>query len=109
DEVMEDLKNSTEKGEWTSQSTQDAEESGLTLFVYGDSIDDIEPAIDDLTDEVEQDDTFTNVDSSLSESYDQYTLKADKKKMSEYGLDAAQVSEALNHIGEEDSLTTITK
>lgn len=109
DEVMEDLKNSTEKGEWTSQSTQDTEESGLTLFVYGDSIDDIEPVIDDLTDEVEQDDTFTNVDSSLSESYDQYTLKADKKKMSEYGLDAAQVSEELNHVGEEDSLTTITK
>src|SRR5699024_6255372 len=107
--VMDNLKESTEKGEWTSQSTQDTQESELTLFVYGDSIDDIEPIIDDLTHKVENDDTFTNVDSSLSESYDQYTLKVDKKKISEYGLDAAQVSEKLNQIGEENSLTTITK
>src|SRR5699024_6645561 len=40
--VMDNLKESTEKGEWTSQSTQDTQESELTLFVYGDSIDDIE-------------------------------------------------------------------
>lgn len=110
DKVLAHLQKQTNKGEWGSQDMGAAPDSGrLTMYVYGDTLDDVQPAVGKLTDRIKKEDTFSNVDTSLSESYDQYTLLADQKKMRQYGLSAAQVGSALQQTGEQDVLTTVQK
>lgn len=110
DKVIDHLDQETSKGEWGSQDMGAAADSNsLTMFVYGDTLDDVQPVANKLTDEIKKDSDFTNVDSSLSESYDQYTLVANQKKMTQYGLSAAQVGSALGQTGKQSALTTVKK
>ncbi|TLS35064.1 efflux RND transporter permease subunit [Pseudalkalibacillus caeni] len=108
--VLEDLKGLADKGEW---GYQDMSASGgsnsITLFAYGKDMDQLEPIVSEITDMVENDDTFTNVDSSISEAYDQYTLVANQEELSKLGLTAGQIGMELSKVGQRPVLTTIQK
>lgn len=109
-QVIEDLKGMTGKGEWGTQSMGSTGSSNtLELLVYGENREDVEAVVGDLAQKMKGNDSLTNVDSSLSESYDQYTLMANQETLSQYGLTAAQLGMQLSGIGEQSVLTTIQK
>ncbi|MBO9131217.1 efflux RND transporter permease subunit [Bacillus sp. 165] len=106
--VLKDLDKMSSQGEWGYQDVSGAGSSNATtLYVYGDSIEEIQPIVSDVMDILKKDDAFTNIDSSISESYDQYTLVADQEKLSKLGLTAGQVGMALINTGQPQAITTI--
>ncbi|WP_142825988.1 efflux RND transporter permease subunit [Planococcus soli] len=108
EKLIEDLNSSTESGEWASMDFAATGGSGLEMFVYGDSVEDIQSAIDQIQPLMEDNDGLENTESSLTEAYDQFTLVANQQSLSENGLTAAQIGMALSGVGEAPVLTTVT-
>lgn len=106
--LIEDLNNSTESGEWASMDFAATGGSGLEMFVYGDNVEDIQSAIDQIQPLMEDNNGLENTESSLTEAYDQFTLVANQQSLSENGLTAAQIGMALSGVGEAPVLTTVT-
>lgn len=106
--LIEDLNNSTESGEWASMDFAAMGASGLEMFVYGDNVEDIQTAIDEIQPFMEDHDGLENTESSLTEAYDQFTLVASQESLSESGLTAAQIGMALSGTGEAPVLTSVT-
>ncbi len=108
--VLEDLKQLSEKGEW---GYQDISASGgsnqITLVVNEDNMEDLGPVVKDVTSVLEKEDNLSNISSSISESYDQYTIVANDEKLSEFGLTAGQIGMELRNTGEAPVLTTVEK
>ncbi|WJE15509.1 efflux RND transporter permease subunit [Halobacillus sp. ACCC02827] len=106
--VIKELNANSDQGEWVSQDfSGTGSSSNLELRVYGENIDEIKPVVTELEDLLSQEDNLRNVDSSLSESYDEYTLVVDHDKLSELGVTAAQVGMELSQNREEPVLTTV--
>ncbi|MGD6844236.1 efflux RND transporter permease subunit [Bacillus infantis] len=108
EDVIEELKGTADKGEWASQDFSGmGASSALSMQVYGDSMDDIEPVISELEGIFKDNDSLTNVKTSISDTYDEYTLVADQEKLSSLGLSAAQIGMGLSNTGQRQVLTTI--
>lgn len=105
--VINVLNENTATGEWKSMDFGGMGGSGLQLFVYGDNKEDIQQAVDQILPILEGNKDLEKVESSISEAYDQYTLVANQKKLSQYGLTAAQVGMTLRGAGQPPSLTTV--
>lgn len=105
--LIEELNENTEAGEWSSLDFAAMGATGLELFVYGDNIEDIQSAIDQIQPIMEEHDELENTESSLTEAYDQFTLVANQQALSEKGLTAAQIGMALSNVGEAPILTTV--
>ncbi|MDC3424050.1 efflux RND transporter permease subunit [Aquibacillus sp. 3ASR75-11] len=105
--VIDQLNKDTDKGEWGTLDFTSTGGSGLELFVYGDSTEEIQAAVDKILPIMEGKEDLDNIESSLSDSYDQYTLVANQEKLSKYGLTAAQIGMNLRGTGEAPVLTTI--
>ncbi|WP_141603847.1 efflux RND transporter permease subunit [Terrilactibacillus laevilacticus] len=110
DKTMKDLAKISNKGKW-GQEDMGGGTSGsnntLTLYVYGDSMEQIKPIVEQVESKMKQQKDLTNIDSSLSEAYNQFNLVVDKDKLSQLGLTAGQVAVALANTGESQALTTI--
>ena len=108
--VLEDLKQLSEKGEW---GYQDISASGgsnqITLVVNEENMADLGPVVEDVTAVLEKEDDLSNISSSISESYDQFTIVANAEKLSEFGLTAGQIGMELRNTGEAPVLTTVEK
>lgn len=104
--VINALNEDTENGEWKSMDFASMG-SGLELYVYGDNLEDIQTASDQVLPILEDNSDLEKAESSMSEAYDQYTLVADQEKLSQYGLTAAQVGMSLSNAGEAPVLTTV--
>lgn len=96
----------TVMGEWKSMDFAGMG-SGLELYVYGDNVKDIEHATDQVLPIMEDNKDLEKAESSMSEAYVQYSLVANQKKLSQYGLTAAQVGMHLNDGGDAPVLTTV--
>ena len=105
--LIEELNAQTEAGEWNTMNFAAMGASGFELFVYGDKIEDIQTAIDDIQPLLENHDGLENTESSLSEAYDEFTLVADQEILAQNGLTAAQIGMALRSAGEAPVLTTV--
>lgn len=105
--LIDELNGSTKTGEWASLDFAATGATGLELFVYGDTLEDIQSAIDQIQPVMEDNDGLENTESSLTDAYDQYTLVANQQRLSERGLTAAQIGMALSSIGEAPVLTTV--
>ncbi|RLQ86620.1 efflux RND transporter permease subunit [Planomicrobium sp. Y74] len=105
--LIEDLNASTEAGEWASMDFAAMGASGFELFIYGDNLEDIQTAIDQIQPIMEDHEGLENTESSLTEAYDQFTLVANQQALSENGLTAAQIGMALSDVGEAPVLTTV--
>lgn len=79
------------------------------MYVYGNSLEDIEPVVEDIQEIMKNNDSLKNVESSMSETYDEYTFVANQEELSKHGLTAAQIGMALNPTRERPILTTVEK
>ncbi len=97
------------KGHWDTMDMGAAMAggSGLSLEVYGDSMDEIAPVVEQIKQLTEANPDFTKVKTSISEAYDQYTFVADQAKLSSLGLTAGQIAMALSPRREQPALTNI--
>jgi hydrophobic/amphiphilic exporter-1 (mainly G- bacteria), HAE1 family len=110
EDTIKDLQASVEKGEWKSQDfSSSGSSNGMTVQVYGENIEDIKPVINDVQKIMEEESTLKNVNSSLSRSYEEYTLVADQAKLSKLGLTASQIGMNLSQQHTRPVLTTIQK
>lgn len=97
------------KGHWDTMDMGAAMAggSGLSLEVYGDSMDEIAPVVEEIRQLTEANPDFAKVKTSISEAYDQYTFVADQAKLSSLGLTAGQIAMALSPRREQPALTSI--
>ncbi|CAG9612878.1 Swarming motility protein SwrC [Bacillus rhizoplanae] len=106
--VVKDLQKMTDKGEWKNQDFSSSGSSNeIKLYVYGDTLQEIEPVVKDIKNIMKKDKTLKDIDSSLAKTYDEYTLVADQEKLSKLGLTAAQVGMGLSDSHERPVLTTV--
>ncbi|SEH47845.1 hydrophobic/amphiphilic exporter-1, HAE1 family [Halobacillus karajensis] len=109
-EAIDGLNEQTDQGEWASQDFSGTGSSnGLEMRVYGENIEEIKPVVTEVEDVLSRDDDLRNVDSSLAESYDEYTLVADHDRLSELGLTAAQIGMELGQNRQEPVITTVER
>ncbi|MEH6852140.1 MULTISPECIES: efflux RND transporter permease subunit [Bacillus] len=110
EKVVKDLQKMTDKGEWKNQDfSSGGGNNEMKLYVYGDNIEEIKPVVKDIQNIMKKDKTLKDVDSSLSKTYDEYTLVADQEKLSKLGLTAAQVGMGLSDSHDRPVLTTVKK
>ncbi|HDX9588277.1 TPA: efflux RND transporter permease subunit [Bacillus pseudomycoides] len=108
--VVKDLQKMADKGEWKNQDfSSGGGNNEIKLYVYGDNIEEIKPVVKDIQNIMKKDKTLKDVDSSLSKTYDEYTLVADQEKLSKLGLTAAQVGMGLSNSHDRPVLTTVKK
>ena len=82
--------------------------SSLSVNVFGDSLEQIKPISDQILKWIGEDTKqFEKGKTSLSETYDQYTLVADQQKLSSLGLTAGQIAMKLSPVHERPVLTEV--
>ncbi|WP_054958051.1 efflux RND transporter permease subunit [Paenibacillus dakarensis] len=102
------LEEQVPEGEWSSLDMAGMGGNQLTVNVFGDSLDQIKPVADQITELAKKDtESFENAETSLSEAYDQYTLVADQEKLSSLGLTAGQLAMKLSPVRERPVLTEV--
>lgn len=114
EKTLQDLKKVSNQGDWQLQNfgSGGSSTSTLTLYVYGNSMNDLRPVVNNLVDLVAQDSNFSQAGSSLSKSYDQYTIAADQAKLGQYGISAGQIAQTLmqsSSIANNQALTSIKR
>ncbi|AMX82485.1 Swarming motility protein SwrC [Geobacillus subterraneus] len=108
EKVMKALGERGDKGEWQSQDVSGTGASNvIELNVYGDRMEEIEPIVENVADILRDHDELTNVKTSMSARFEEYALVADQKKLSEFGLTAAQIAAALSENGERQAIATV--
>ncbi|MEO2207591.1 efflux RND transporter permease subunit [Paenibacillus pabuli] len=82
--------------------------SSLSISIYGDNVEQLKPVTDEVFKLVEADtENFEKADTTLSDTYGQYTLVADQEKLSSLGLTAGQLAMALSPAQERSVLTEV--
>jgi len=81
--------------------------SSFSLGVYGESLEQLRPVAEKIAEIMKQDPAFAKVDTSLSETFGQYTIVADHEKLSRYGLTAGQIAMKLMPNRDRPVLTTV--
>jgi hydrophobic/amphiphilic exporter-1 (mainly G- bacteria), HAE1 family len=110
EQVIKDLQEQTGIGEWAQQDfSASAGSNEIVVYVYGETLEEIEPVVNDVQDKMKDIKYVKKVDSSISESYDEYSLVADQEKLSQYGLTAGQIAMELGQTRQRPVLTTIEK
>jgi len=95
--LVESLHKAVPEGQWTEMDMGGGiGGSSFSLSVFGQSLEEIQPVVDQIVGLMEKDDSFEKVDTSLSKTYEQYTFVADQQKLSQYGLTAGQIAMALS-------------
>lgn len=110
DKLIESLKPIDDKGTWAQLDMAGGGLGGsqMTVFVYGNSMDEIKPFIDRIQEDMRNNGSFDKIDSSLSRTYGQYTLTADQEKLGKSGLTAGQIAMALMPSRERPVLTEVS-
>ncbi|WP_151733691.1 efflux RND transporter permease subunit ['Paenibacillus yunnanensis' Narsing Rao et al. 2020] len=109
--LIEGLTKEVPTGEWGDMSGLAGGGLGgstLTVNVFGDTLEQIKPVADDILAIVNEDtENFKDADTSLSESYEQYTIVADQAKLSSLGLTAGQIAMKLAPVTTRPVLTEV--
>lgn len=99
------------KGTWADNSAamfSGFTGNGLTVNVFGDNLKDIEPVSEQILTWIKEDTkTFEKAKTSLSTSYEQYTIVANQQKLSSLGLTAGQIAMKLSPERERPVLTNV--
>lgn len=94
-------------GEWKEQNFTGSSNNELSYSVYGNTIEDMRPVIDDILAKMEDNDDLKDVKSSLGDQYDEKTLIVDHQKANELGLTTSQIAMAINPNVQATTLTTV--
>lgn len=110
EQVIKDLQGKVKQGEWQQQDfSGNAGSNQLVYYVYGESREELEPIVNKIQDLMKKEKDLTKIDSSISETYDEFTLVADHEKLSKLGLTAAQIGLELMPTRQNPVVTTIEK
>lgn len=111
EKVAKDLETMTSKGQWGFQNVSSGgTKNNVTIYVYGEDKEEVEPIVKNVEKILKkQSKSFKNIDSSLSQTLDEYRLVVNQEKASSLGLTAAQIGMAMNKSGEAPALTTVKK
>ncbi|ASA24557.1 efflux RND transporter permease subunit [Paenibacillus donghaensis] len=111
EKLIEGLTKEVPDGEWGDMSGMVGGGLGgstLTVNIFGDTLEQLKPVADQIAGIVQADSTsFKDGETSLTESYDQYTIVADQEKLSALGLTAGQIAMKLSPAGVRPVLTEI--
>ncbi|BBI31438.1 efflux RND transporter permease subunit [Cohnella abietis] len=106
--LLEGLKKAVPKGEFAEMEQGGGlGGSNFSINVYGDNLEEIKPVVDKIADLMKNDSSFEKVSTSLSKTYEQYTIVADQAKLSQYGLTAGQIAMKLSPIRNRAVLTQV--
>lgn len=107
--LIDGLRDQVTTGKWSEMDMMGGfGGSKLSLHVFGESLEQITPIIDRIVDLAKADPSFEKVDTSLSTTYEQYTIVADQQKLSSLGLTAGQIAMKLAPIHTRPTLTEVT-
>ncbi len=107
-QVMDDLKEMTDRGDWSNQDfSSTGSSSDIQVQVFGDSTEEIKPYVEEVTQILNDQEDLSDAESSLSESYEEYTLVANPSELSSLGLTAGQVGQTLSPNRERPEVTTV--
>ncbi|WP_050616338.1 efflux RND transporter permease subunit [Bacillus testis] len=110
EKVIKKLQSMTGKGEWKSQDFSATGSSNkIELQVFAKNMKDLEKTVNKVEKVMKENNDLKKIDSSLANTYDEYTFVADQEKLSKTGLTAAQISMALAPGKQPPVLTTIQK
>lgn len=109
EEVIKQLQERTDKGEWGNMDMMSGGMGGsnLQIHVFGSDLEAMKPVVMDVESRLANIEGLKNVESGLSEAYDEYTLNVNQEKLSQYGLTTAQVGMALSQQHSKPVLTTV--
>ncbi|XOI99486.1 efflux RND transporter permease subunit [Paenibacillus polymyxa] len=109
EQLVEGLKKEVSVGTWSELDMSGGlGGSGLSLSIYGDNVEQLKPVSDEILKLVEADkDNFEKADTTLADTYGQYTLVADQEKLSSLSLTAGQLAMALSPTRERPVLTEV--
>ncbi|WP_339191034.1 efflux RND transporter permease subunit [Paenibacillus sp. FSL R5-0490] len=109
EQLVEGLKKEVTVGTWNELDMSGGlGGSGLSLSIYGDNVEQLKPVSDEILKLVEADqDNFEKADTTLADTYGQYTLVADQEKLSSLGLTAGQMAMTLSPARERPVLTEV--
>ncbi|MBT2285246.1 efflux RND transporter permease subunit [Paenibacillus polymyxa] len=109
EQLVEGLKKEVTVGTWSELDMSGGlGGSGLSLSIYGDNVEQLKPVSDEILKLVEADkDNFEKADTTLADTYGQYTLVADQEKLSSLGLTAGQLAMTLSPVRERPVLTEV--
>lgn len=110
-ELIEGLTKEVPEGVWGDMSGMMGGGLGgstLTVNIFGDSLEQLKPVADQIAGIVQEDTVnFKDGETSLSKSYDQYTIVADQEKLSALGLTAGQIAMKLSPVSARPVLTEV--
>ncbi|GGB08115.1 efflux RND transporter permease subunit [Macrococcus hajekii] len=97
-------------GTWKNQDFATGGASNtVAVSVVGPSTEAIRSTVKEVENVMKKQKALSNISSSLSKNYEEYTIKVDQNKLAENGLTAGQVSMALNQYSPETVVTKIGK
>ncbi|QSF44800.1 efflux RND transporter permease subunit [Paenibacillus tianjinensis] len=111
EKLIENLTKEVPDGVWGDMSGMAGGGLGgntLTVNIFGDTLDQLKPVADEIAGIVNADTkNFKDGETSLSESYEQYTVVADQAKLSSLGLTAGQIAMKLSPVNTRPVLTEV--
>lgn len=111
EELIENLTAQVPDGVWGDMSGMAGGGLGgntLTVNIFGDTLEQLKPVADEIASIVNADTkNFKDGETSLSESYEQYTIVADQAKLSSLGLTAGQLAMKLSPVNTRPVLTEV--
>ncbi len=110
EDVIKEVQAKTDKGEWKNQDfSMTGSSNVIDIQIYGEEMKDIEPVVAELEEIMTSNSDYNKVETSIAESYDEFTFVADQEKLSSLGLTAGQISMALAPERDQPVLTTVEK
>lgn len=97
-------------GTWKNQNfSMSMSSNELSYTIYGNNEVVLEQAVAQIEEVMQKSNYVKDVSTSLSERFDEYTLKVSQQRLLQYGLSAAQIAFLLNPHVTEDVITAIEK
>ncbi len=92
--VTEELQKDRSVGKWI-EATEAGVSNNITYYIYGDSTEDLTETVADVEKVMKDNKDLEKVETSIQQSYNEYTLVVDQQKAAMVGLTAAQIGQAL--------------
>lgn len=110
EEVEKYIEGLDQSGKWINQNfSMSMSNNELSYTVYGDDMEKIEKTVSDIEQIMKESGNLKDVSTSLSERYDEFTLKVNQQTLLQYGLTAGQLAMMLNPNQKDEVLTTLKK
>lgn len=107
--VLKKLAKENAIGNWKEQNFGQGTSSALTYYVYGKTMNDLTETVGKVEKIMNTNKDLKNVESTMKEAYDEYSLVVDQPKAAMMGLTAGQIGMALYQNPTRPILTTVLK